>query len=562
MAVKFPLEMNDGFKVRNLPELKEHFDVEKILGYFIDGKLKNWLDARYYEEEAEAISALDKNDPSLPKKLCDVFGVIYNEELNFDPEAIVRKNERIAKLKQFTTDCEIINQIDCVAFDQEELAELFDQDVKRIYLCEGEFSIPKSKQNLEYVILGNARAKGYKSNFDISDISSNEAAISEVKASHYIENDNDIPIELANAIGINNYCITDDYVVYEQVHCSAPVLFKEGKPFEFSDRKLLYDETFLIEDEKAKSNNSYLNIYHKRSGVIGSIKNDLFKKYGTLVGAYGNSIILKPTFSTENPDILVYDVDKKCAKYACADWSIFDRNSLSVCGDKIAYADNKKNIKIYNLETDSTDFIDTDAEEILTINSSHLFYLKGRSGNDIRKNKLVWYSLDNGNKECMVIDGVADIEHLFANERYLFIIGNYSNASFNAATAISRLTDRNSVFKVLAIDLKTRKINELFSSTKIVHGIFRSEHNFTECKRPSSYTFLDAESGFSVYSLDLIENKFGKIYENCDSNENHWDFTCAINRVGKYLFCTSSCLGYQGRRYRVDISTGGKVYEK
>mgnify|MGYP000833459901 CR=1 FL=1 len=32
MAVKFPLEMKDGVQVRNISELKENFDVEKVVG--------------------------------------------------------------------------------------------------------------------------------------------------------------------------------------------------------------------------------------------------------------------------------------------------------------------------------------------------------------------------------------------------------------------------------------------------------------------------------------------------------------------------------------------------
>lgn len=33
MAVKFPLEMKNGVQVRNISELKENFDIEKVVGY-------------------------------------------------------------------------------------------------------------------------------------------------------------------------------------------------------------------------------------------------------------------------------------------------------------------------------------------------------------------------------------------------------------------------------------------------------------------------------------------------------------------------------------------------
>jgi len=73
--VKFPLEMANGTMVRNLDELKENFDIKKVIGYFLDGKLQTWLEDRYYDEEFEALSKLDENDSDLSIKLCSVFGI-------------------------------------------------------------------------------------------------------------------------------------------------------------------------------------------------------------------------------------------------------------------------------------------------------------------------------------------------------------------------------------------------------------------------------------------------------------------------------------------------------
>lgn len=42
--IKFPLEMKDGRKVRELDELKEYFDLGKAVEYFCSGKLQTWLD--------------------------------------------------------------------------------------------------------------------------------------------------------------------------------------------------------------------------------------------------------------------------------------------------------------------------------------------------------------------------------------------------------------------------------------------------------------------------------------------------------------------------------------
>lgn len=160
--VKFPLEMADGVQVRNLEALKENFDVEKVIAYFLDGKLQTWLADRYYEEEAEAVAALSKDDGQIDRKLSEIFGIEYSEEDEVDIEEISWKNERLAKIKQLTDDDEIIKNADYVAFNQEELAELYDEGVERIYLCEGEFTIPKSKQDLEYIEFSGARVDGVK----------------------------------------------------------------------------------------------------------------------------------------------------------------------------------------------------------------------------------------------------------------------------------------------------------------------------------------------------------------------------------------------------------------
>lgn len=88
MAVKFPLEMKNGIMARNMSEVRENFDIEKIVSYFLEGKLLTWLEARYYEEEAEAVSVLTKNDTQLVKKLHQIFGIEFVEEKEIDTEEI------------------------------------------------------------------------------------------------------------------------------------------------------------------------------------------------------------------------------------------------------------------------------------------------------------------------------------------------------------------------------------------------------------------------------------------------------------------------------------------
>lgn len=153
--VKIPLVMKNGEKATDMKSLKENFDIESVVGYFLDGKLEKWLTDRYYEDEAEAVGQLNKDDPQLAGKLCKIFGIEYEEDDPIDAEEIAKRNERIARLKQLTDDDEILQNVDSVAFDQEELAELYDQGIEKIFLCEGEFKIPKSKQGVTHIpILG------------------------------------------------------------------------------------------------------------------------------------------------------------------------------------------------------------------------------------------------------------------------------------------------------------------------------------------------------------------------------------------------------------------------
>ena len=150
--IRFALKVKDDFEARNIDELREHFDLEAVLAYFSDGKLQTWLEDRYYDDEAEAVENLSKDDSELEQKLCQILGVDYEEFL--DPEEIERRNERLKRLKQYTTNPEFIKKVNLVAFDQEDLADLLDEDQPEIYLCQNKFTIPLRKKNKKYIGIG------------------------------------------------------------------------------------------------------------------------------------------------------------------------------------------------------------------------------------------------------------------------------------------------------------------------------------------------------------------------------------------------------------------------
>ena len=160
--VKFPLKMAGGVEVRTLEQLKEHFDIDSVVEYFFDGRLLSWLEDRYYDYEADAIRALNENDDYLAENLCAIFDVETEEEILQRKLLRVIKAllfaKRLNRLKKYTDDKNILANVDKVAFDQEELADLLDEGVDEIYLCANRFVIPLRMKNKNYIGVGKAIA--------------------------------------------------------------------------------------------------------------------------------------------------------------------------------------------------------------------------------------------------------------------------------------------------------------------------------------------------------------------------------------------------------------------
>jgi len=72
--------------------------------------------------------------------------VIMATENDINIATIQIENERIETLKQYTDDEEIIKNVNSVAFNQEELEELYKVGKEVIYLCNGIFKIPDDKK--------------------------------------------------------------------------------------------------------------------------------------------------------------------------------------------------------------------------------------------------------------------------------------------------------------------------------------------------------------------------------------------------------------------------------
>lgn len=157
--IKLPLEMANGVQVRTLDELKENWDLEKVLNYYLNGKLQTWLIDRYYTElagEVDALSGITDN-AELQQKLCGIFGIEIKEDF-VDVEAVAERNRRLEILRQYTADDAVLKNVDKVAFNQEELAYLLDEGNSKIYLFNNKFSIPLAISDKTYIGIGDVVA--------------------------------------------------------------------------------------------------------------------------------------------------------------------------------------------------------------------------------------------------------------------------------------------------------------------------------------------------------------------------------------------------------------------
>ncbi len=153
--IRFPLEMEQGVEVRSLDELRDSFSLARVLVYVSNRKLVTWLRDRYIDEIADAIECLDVNDSGFPKKVCEIFGIEYNEDITINIEKAEERNRRFGILKEYTTDKKFFDVVDNVAFTQDDIFDLLDERQNIIYLCGDTFTIPISKKGMTYIGINN-----------------------------------------------------------------------------------------------------------------------------------------------------------------------------------------------------------------------------------------------------------------------------------------------------------------------------------------------------------------------------------------------------------------------
>ena len=136
----FGLVLKDGVEVKTLEDLRENFDLEKAVEYFKRGELLEWLEDRFYDDEAEKIENISPNDKNLSQKLCAALGVDCDEDVEF----IQRVREKKTILAEKTDDENIIDNATTTALNQDDLANLLHLDYSnKKYI--GVLSTPKIK---------------------------------------------------------------------------------------------------------------------------------------------------------------------------------------------------------------------------------------------------------------------------------------------------------------------------------------------------------------------------------------------------------------------------------
>ena len=132
--IRFALPMGDGAEVRTIEDLRKHFDLYEVVGYYLDGKLVEWLQDRHYENTEKQISDLKITDPDFVAKLCTALKVDTPPVDKVDIKALASLNRKEDEVAQLTSDPEAVSHVKSLACNQDDLKCLLTAGVETIYL--------------------------------------------------------------------------------------------------------------------------------------------------------------------------------------------------------------------------------------------------------------------------------------------------------------------------------------------------------------------------------------------------------------------------------------------
>lgn len=118
--IRVPLDMGNGKQVNTIEELRQNFNIEKILEHYHSGSLEKWLERRGMKQEAGEIAEIPAAGGNVVKRLYGILGVPEEE----------------------------------IAYTQDELLLLLEKGAENIRLYGDGFSIPLDREGISYKGIG------------------------------------------------------------------------------------------------------------------------------------------------------------------------------------------------------------------------------------------------------------------------------------------------------------------------------------------------------------------------------------------------------------------------
>ena len=149
--IKFPLIMKQSVEVRNIEELRENFDIESVMTYFLRGTLNRWLANNYYDDILESIQELTGEEENIDQMLANALGIDdWSEDTIFGTQELIRKVKIKEKLRS-SMDEQELEEMDHIAETQDDIKQFIEAGYKKIYLYGDEFTIPREMKNVECI---------------------------------------------------------------------------------------------------------------------------------------------------------------------------------------------------------------------------------------------------------------------------------------------------------------------------------------------------------------------------------------------------------------------------
>ena len=249
--LRFPLKMENEVEVRSIQELKDNFSLERVMVYISNGKLAIWLRDRYEDDIADDIEKLDLDTTDISKKIYEIFDIEYKEEDLIDLEKSQERSKKLEQLKKYTNEQKFFDVIDHMAFSQDDLYDLLDENKNTIYLCGSKFSIPIAKKGITYIGVNNPIVE-----------------VSSKKEVNWIEKD----IKLIDIKYDERYQkILDDIEKNKKINCEKE--FRNCNRGNYSNKSYL---NFLLSlDDKKKVTELYSILSHELRDINYCIDDDI-----------------------------------------------------------------------------------------------------------------------------------------------------------------------------------------------------------------------------------------------------------------------------------------------